>query len=98
MDFTVILAFGSGLLAVALALTVAWHERRSLAHWAFGTGMVLLAAESVFSGLAADSVLPEEVIYWQNWRLFIMAFLPSTWLFLSLTYARGNVREFLATW
>jgi len=44
------------------------------------------------------ATLADEVVYWQNWRLFAMSFLPSIWLFFSLSYARGNYREFLKRW
>ena len=98
MDFAVILAFAGALPAGGLALSVAWQERRSLAHWAFVLGMVVLATESLFSGLSADALLPENMVHWQNWRLVTTSFLPGIWLFFSLTYARGNYREFLAKW
>ncbi len=35
---------------------------------------------------------------WQNWRLLTMSFLPAIWLLFSLSYSRGNAREFLAKW
>lgn len=57
-----------------------------------------LAAESVFSGMAADAVVPADVAYWQDWMLIAMAFVPGTWLVFSLTYARGNSQESLNRW
>ncbi|PYJ08040.1 MAG: PEP-CTERM system histidine kinase PrsK, partial [Verrucomicrobia bacterium] len=36
--------------------------------------------------------------WWQTLELATMAFLPGIWLVFSLTYARGNDREFLAKW
>src|SRR5258708_9599845 len=98
MDIPAILAFAAALFALALGLAVVWHERRSVAHWAFAAGTVVFAAESLFSGLVADAVLPGEVVYWQNWRLLTASFLPGVWIFFSLSYARGNYREFLAKW
>src|SRR5437868_3182960 len=98
MDLSVILAFASALFALAMALTLAWHERRSLAYWAFIAGMIVLAAEGICSGLAADAMTPEATIYWQNWSLVAMALLPGPWLLFTLTYARGNYREFLVKW
>jgi hypothetical protein len=90
MDLAVILAYASALFAIALALTTAWRERRSLTYWFFAAGMAGLAAESIFAGLSLDEVGPQEIIYWQNWRLLAMSLLPAPWLFFSLTYARGN--------
>lgn len=98
MSLPVIFAFASALFSGALAFTVAWHERRSIAHWAFVAGMLVLAVEGVFLGLSAGAALPEQMLYWQNLRLFTLSLLPGTWLFFSLSYARGNHREFLAKW
>ena len=61
--------------------------------------MILLALESVFSGLAAYTDQGGDAVkYWQQWRLLAMSFLPGTWLIFSLSYARGNSREFLSKW
>jgi putative PEP-CTERM system histidine kinase len=98
MTAAALLAFVSAAFAALLAVAVQWHERRSLAHWAFSAGMAVLAAESLFSGLAANSTLLETVAYWQGYTFLALAFLPGFWLFFSLTYARGNYREFLARW
>jgi putative PEP-CTERM system histidine kinase len=93
-----ILAFAAFLCAGGLAFAVPWYERRSIVHWSFAAGMAALAAESLFSGLAANSVLLETVAYWQHYTFLAMAFLPGFWIFFSLTYARGNYREFLVRW
>ena len=93
-----ILGFASALFCSVLALIVAWNERRSVAHWAFVAGMVALAVEDVCFALTADAASPEEMVYWQNWRLVAMSFLPGIWLFFSLSYARGNYSEFLKRW
>jgi putative PEP-CTERM system histidine kinase len=98
MDPSVILAFAAAVLAAALAMTVAWQQRRSKAYWSFATGMAILAVESVLSGLSTDAVLPNEIVYWEHWRLLAVSLLPGPWLLFSLTYARGNAREFLAKW
>jgi putative PEP-CTERM system histidine kinase len=98
MDPAVILAYASAALAGALALAVAWNQRRSIVYWAFVAGMVAFAAESAFFGLAADTVFLERIAFWQKWRLFALSFLPGIWLFFSLSYARGNYRDFIARW
>jgi putative PEP-CTERM system histidine kinase len=81
-----------------LALSVFWRRQRSLAHWAFAGGMLALAAESLFFGLAADAVLLDTFAHWEGLALIAMAFLPGFWLLFSLAYARGNSREFLSRW
>jgi putative PEP-CTERM system histidine kinase len=93
-----ILGFANALFCSVLALIVAWNERRSVAHWAFVAGMVALAAEGICFALTADAGSPEEMVFWQNWRLVAMSFLPGIWLFFSLSYARGNYSEFLKRW
>ncbi len=60
--------------------------------------MAALATEEVFFALTVDAITPEEMVYWQNWRLAAMSFLPGIWLIFSLTYARGNYSEFLKRW
>ena len=98
MSAAALLSFVSAAFAALLAIVVLSHERRSLAHWAFSVGMAVLAAESIFSGLAANSVQLENIAHWQGYTFLAMSFLPGAWLFFSLTYARGNYREFLARW
>ncbi len=92
------LAFAAASVSGALALLFAWYERRSIAHLSFILGMALLALECVFSGLTATATLPEELVYWENWRLLVMSFLPGVWLCFSLSYGRGSHREFLVRW
>ena len=76
-----------------------FRERRSIPKWSFVAGMILLALESVFSGLAAHTDQGGEAIrYWQQWRLVAMSFLPGTWLLFSFSYARGNAGGFLFKW
>lgn len=74
------------------------RERRSVAVWFFVAGMVLLSCESVFSGLMANAVRPEVAGHWEDWALLAGSLLPGTWLAFSLSYARGNYREFLGKW
>jgi putative PEP-CTERM system histidine kinase len=98
MNNEVVFAFAAASVSGALALVFAWHERRSIAHLSFVAGMIVLAIESIFAGLAASASMPEEMVFWQNCRLLAMSFLPGSWLFFSLSYGRGNHREFLRRW
>jgi putative PEP-CTERM system histidine kinase len=93
-----ILAFASAFFCGGLALMVAWNRQRSIVHWAFVAGMAELAVADVFYVLTTHAVSPPAAVYWQNWRMVAMSFLPGTWLFFSLTYARGNYAEFLNRW
>lgn len=98
MHITVTLAFVAAILSGTLAVLVTWHDRRSIALWSFAAGMLAFGAESVFLGLSLRSMSPEEITYWQKWRLTVMSFLPGIWLLFSLTYARGNFLDFLKKW
>jgi putative PEP-CTERM system histidine kinase len=98
MNFSFTLELVSALLAGMVAFAIIWHDRRSIAHLAFAAGMLFLGAESVFAALSTDAWAVGEVIYWQNWRLVAMSLLPGVWLLFSLTYARGNYREFVKKW
>lgn len=92
------LAWTAAVMGGSMALFVAWRERHSIVHWVFVAGMLAFAVESLFIALAADAAMPEEMVYWQQWGLAAMSFLPGIWLFFSLSYARGNYREFLSHW
>ncbi len=98
MNSPVTLAYVSAACAGVVMLIAAFRGWRSIAVWFFGAGMALLAAESVLLGLTADAALRDEATRWQTWRLDAMSFLPCVWLLFSLTYARGNAREFLRRW
>ncbi|HWD90878.1 MAG TPA: XrtA/PEP-CTERM system histidine kinase PrsK [Verrucomicrobiae bacterium] len=93
-----ILDFAAALAGMALASTVVWARRRSLAHWIFSSGMIVLAVESLFLGLASCASVPEEMIYWEKWRMAAMSALPGIWLSFSMAYARGSYAEFLKKW
>jgi putative PEP-CTERM system histidine kinase len=81
-----------------VALIALWRGRRSISAWLFAAGMALLAVESVLMGLAKDALPVEEAAHWQHWRLAAMSLLPSVWMLFSLSYARGNYREFFRQW
>ncbi|HVM59649.1 MAG TPA: XrtA/PEP-CTERM system histidine kinase PrsK [Verrucomicrobiae bacterium] len=98
MGLVFILAVGSALLAFALGVTVAVREKLSLAPAAFFVGMTVLAAESLLGGLAAQATVPEEMVYWENWRFVATSILPGIWLLFSVTYSRGDARETLRKW
>ena len=101
MNSATLFAYASALFAGALAFTVAWNERRSVVYLSFIVGMAVLVLETVFNGLSLDVAnvaTIAEIQKWQTWRLWMMSFLPGTWLFFSLSYGRGNYRQFLRRW
>src|ERR1035441_6570056 len=91
------LALLNVLIIVVLAATL--FSTFALIHvHAVAAGMAALAVESLFFGLSADAEVLDTAAHWQFLGMVAMSFLPGFWLFFSLTFARGNYREFLARW
>ena len=59
--------------------------------------MLLFALESVFTGMSFNGASTEEVSFWQTLTFLVRSFLPGRWFCFSLTYSRGNYREFLVS-
>jgi putative PEP-CTERM system histidine kinase len=98
MNNASMLAYASAIFCGAVAFSVVWNERRSIVHLAFAAGMVLLALESIFSGLSWSAASVQEMVGWQQWIIWTGALLPGVWLLFALSYGRGNYREFLSRW
>ncbi len=98
MSTGVTLAYASAACAIAITLIAMFRGWRSIAVWFFAAGMGLLAVESVLLGLANDAFVMRDARLWQLWRLVAMSLLPGVWLLFSLSYARGNYREFFRQW
>jgi putative PEP-CTERM system histidine kinase len=98
MNNVSMLAYASAIFCGAVAFIVVWNERRSVVHLVFVAGMALLAAESIFSGLAWAAPTVPETAQWQAWKMLTSALLPGVWLLFALSYGRGNFREFFIRW
>jgi putative PEP-CTERM system histidine kinase len=90
------LALAAASFSAALALAVILRQRRSIASWCFCIGMLAFALESVFVEMWREALLPEDAAFWETLTLVTKSVLPGIWLCFSLTYSRGNPREFLA--
>jgi putative PEP-CTERM system histidine kinase len=93
-----LIAFIAALFSAVLAVGVIVRKRRSLASWCFCAGMTLSAIEAVFDGLSFGQLFRDEIAFWQNFAFFARSFGPGIWLLFSLTYSRGNYREFIVRW
>ncbi len=89
-----VLALAAATFSAALAVAAACQKRRSLATWCFSAGMLTFALESLFGALWHDALVPERAAFWETVTLVTKSFLPGIWLCFSLTYSRGNSREF----
>jgi len=96
VSFSSALSFGAALFCGALALAVLFRKPLSIASGSFSAGMLLFAFESAFTGISLAAVSAEDVAFWQTLAFLTKCFVPGTWLCFSLTYSRGNYREFLA--
>ena len=98
MNAAVVLSYASAVTSAGLAMATTVRAGRSMARWAFVAGMAVYATERICGGLAAGAVSFDEVQAWVEWRLVAASFLPGAWLLFSLSYARGNARDFLQRW
>jgi putative PEP-CTERM system histidine kinase len=91
-----VLALAAATFSVALAVAAVCRKRRSVATWCFSAGMLTFALESLFGAIWHGALLPEKAAFWETLTLVTKSFLPGIWLCFSLTYSRGNSREFPA--
>lgn len=92
MNVDLILAWIAALFSTVLAFASITRKRQSLSRWFYFGGMIGLGAEGVLAIGAEDSASRQATV------LIIRSLLPAVWLCFSLTYSRGNGREFLKKW
>jgi putative PEP-CTERM system histidine kinase len=98
MTLVTILFVVAGLWPVALAAFALRRPPRGLASWTFAGGMTLLALDALFGRISAGTTEPRIVATTERIRLLLTSLEPLVWLLFSLTYSRGNHREFLRKW
>jgi putative PEP-CTERM system histidine kinase len=98
MMINVTLSFAGALLSSILALLVFLRDRHSFVHRIFFAGMMALAVEAVITGLTYETISSEGTIFWYRLRMVPTAVLPGIWILFSLSFARGEDREFLRKW
>ena len=98
MTSLLLVPFVAALLSLVLAIARVSRRHLSLGAWCFFAGMVALAVDSVFTGLALAAIPPEEVSYWVTRAFIVKSLLPTIWLCFSLAYSRGNYLEFFKRW
>jgi putative PEP-CTERM system histidine kinase len=98
MSITAILAFAGGTAGMALALLTIARKPRTVAQWALATGLVIMAAQSVFTGLAFAASDISGILYYETCAVLAMSAIPGPWILFSLTYSRGNWRTFTRKW
>ncbi|MEO8353441.1 MAG: XrtA/PEP-CTERM system histidine kinase PrsK [Chthoniobacteraceae bacterium] len=93
--FNVWLAGAAALFAVLLALAAIIRPRRTVAGWFFAIGMLVIGGECVLQWRTLLAGTVEGIWFWATMVLVAKAFSPAAWIAFSLTYSRGNYREFL---
>lgn len=92
------LAYSAGGLCILIAAAVAIRDGQAFVQRVFAIGLALLALEEVVRGMGLEAVTPQEVVFWQEWRLLLFALLPGTWLAFSRCFARADYRRDIAQW
>jgi putative PEP-CTERM system histidine kinase len=98
MTFNTLLHFIAAGCSSGVAVFALTRDFRSFVHRAFALGMVILAIESVFNGLCDHTLVPEQAMRWQQWRLIATATLPGTWLLFTLSFGKADPRPLLYKW
>jgi putative PEP-CTERM system histidine kinase len=98
MSLVIPLVFVAAVFGLSLAVVVFRLGKRSVAELSFAAGMLGLAVETACNGMGMLADAPAKILQWHQGSLLAMAVLPGTWLVFSLSYSRGNYREFLGKW
>lgn len=92
------LGFGAAIIAGVVAVASLVLPPRSLSRGAFAAGMAVLGFEAAFAALSVLTPFEQESLGWQQLRLSLVGLLPGCWILFSMTFSRGNRREFLSRW
>jgi len=98
MNLDSIVAYSGAAFGAVLALAAIFRPRRTPANWLFLGGMAGLVVESISAGLALSQVAPAAALDFQRMQWLLRSASTAFWIGFSLTYSRGNYREFLLRW
>ena len=96
MIASLVFVYSAVALSSMAALGVLLRRPWSIAKFCFAAGMLGFCAESLFGAIWLQSRSPEEALIWERCALLTRSILPAIWLAFSVTYSRGNAREYLA--
>jgi putative PEP-CTERM system histidine kinase len=92
------LPFVAGVFSLLLAGLSVVRRKPTAATWCFFAGMTALAADSIMTGLVLRATRLPELVSWMTAASIFECLIPVIWLCFSLTYSRGNHREYLKRW
>ena len=98
MNITAIVGFAGAASATALAFAALMRKPRTVAQRALAGGLVVLAAQTLFLGLAFAATDSDGIERYATWAFYASAAIPGTWILFSITYSRGNWRAFIQRW
>ncbi len=98
MSFNSIICYAAALLTAVIAIAVLYRDPRAFVHRILAIGLAACALEAGLIGLGFEATSAAAFMQWQGLRLAAGSFLPAIWLLFSLSFGRGNYKEFLSQW
>ncbi len=98
MTIPAIIAFAGAAASTGLGLAAFGRKPRSVAQFALGFGLFVLASEALLNGFTFLSFDGEQRLILQTYALLATTAVPGPWLIFAVTYSRGNWRVFLKKW
>lgn len=95
MEWTEIISLAAAVLALIAAGAVLFRVEGSVAGKLFAVGMLLFGGEALINFFSVRQLALNEELRWQELRYVPLSFLPATWMAFSLTFSRGNYRDYL---
>ena len=88
----------TSLLAGGLSVTAILRRRRSVATWCACLGLAVLGLETALFGIVQALEDSAARVVWTTAWILVQSLFPVFWLTFSLTYSRGEPRQFLRQW
>jgi len=98
MPLNSIICYAAALLTAVIAIVVLYRDPRAFVHRICAIGLAVCALEVGLIGLGFEATSASALIEWYRLRLAAGSFLPAIWLVFSLSFGRGNYKEFLSQW
>ena len=98
MNWLAIISIIDAALAIGMALLALVRERRTISSVSFAAAMLFTGAEAIAHAFCLMESVPAQIVYTQRWALIAASALPFSWLAFSLSYSRGNAKEFIRRW
>ncbi|MGD0237806.1 MAG: XrtA/PEP-CTERM system histidine kinase PrsK [Syntrophorhabdales bacterium] len=98
MPLNSIICYAAALLTAIIAIVVLYRDPGAFVHRTLAIGLAACALEAGMTGLGFQATSASAFMQWNRIRLITAAFLPAIWLAFSLSFGRGNYKEFLSQW